>query len=448
MTVPAEHSHRRIYHFTHIDNLPGLLKTGFLSNNHPQFPRSSHRSVAAQSIQSRRATMPVTCGPGGHVHDYVPLYFGCVSPMLLSVINTKNVDQFDILYFEFPIQIVENPEVVFTDASANTLVQPNFFSAASELNQLDWKAIDSRKWGSESDDVRHRRMAEALVHNHLPLSAAAQCVTWNDGVSQQVKKIVDASGSSFPPIGNFAFERPHWFTGFATGSKASVVTGPREISWAFEAAVATVTSDTPAAPSPAFATLGDLLDALRANFGALPQTAELVGLRSANGIHKHTVDVHTQDVVAKLLGLPGFKILEPKYQRLVELAAYLHDIGKGPKARWASKGGVQQIDPNHPVGAMPMMIDILTNQVAKVSSKSARRLLKLVCYHDLVGDILGRGRDERQLVDVAENRLDLDMLILLGQADASSLQEKWELTFVQKASALRAKCAPKLASDS
>lgn len=99
MPIPANHAHRYIYHFTHIDNLRDLLKTGFLAKNHPNFPTVGGRSIAAESIQARRATMPVTCGPGGVVHDYVPLYFGSVSPMLLSVVRAKNVDQMDILYF-------------------------------------------------------------------------------------------------------------------------------------------------------------------------------------------------------------------------------------------------------------------------------------------------------------------------------------------------------------
>jgi hypothetical protein len=51
--------------------------------------------------------------------------------------------------------------------------------------------------------------------------------------------------------------------------------------------------------------------------------------------------------------------------------------------------------------------------------------LKLVCYHDLVGDVLGKDRDERQIVDVARNKLELDLLFALGKADAISLVELW-----------------------
>src|ERR1700685_3064022 len=118
MPTPPRHKHRSIYHFTHIDNLANILRKGFLCNNHAQFPNRC-RSIAEVGIQARRAEMAVTTGVGGMVHDYVPLYFGSLSPMLLAVVNKKNVDQMDILYFEFPLSTLNRDDVVFTDASAN-----------------------------------------------------------------------------------------------------------------------------------------------------------------------------------------------------------------------------------------------------------------------------------------------------------------------------------------
>lgn len=37
MSIPPEHSGRYVYHFSHIDNLPNLLRSGFLANNHKGF---------------------------------------------------------------------------------------------------------------------------------------------------------------------------------------------------------------------------------------------------------------------------------------------------------------------------------------------------------------------------------------------------------------------------
>lgn len=424
MPIPAAYAHRYVYHFSHIDNLPGLLKHGFLSNNHPQFPKK-HRSIAAAGIQKRRAEMQVTCAPGGCVHDYVPLYFGSVSPMLLSVVNAKNVDQYDILYFEFPITLADQPDAVFSGASANTQVPPAFYSDPADLDKLDWGAIDCRKWGNVDEDFRHRRMAELLVRGQLPVTAAARCVVWNEDVKHRVQAIVGAA--PFPAIDfENSRERPHWFTDFASGGNASVVKGPGDIAMIFEQACALVNKHAGShAGAAKFKNLKELRDGLRADFGCLPETAELVGLKSANGVHKRTVDVHTKEVVEKLLSLPEFAALDENPRLLVEIAGYLHDIGKGPRARWDANGGLQKVDPNHPVGAMPMMVEILTKHIGTVGKASARKLMKLVCYHDLVGDVLGKGRDEQQIVDVIDSEEELDMLFALGKADATVLVEHW-----------------------
>jgi hypothetical protein len=60
--VPSKHRSRHVYHFSHIDNLPGLLKAGFLANSHPQFPKAKHRSIASPESKSgiRGSDKPIT----------------------------------------------------------------------------------------------------------------------------------------------------------------------------------------------------------------------------------------------------------------------------------------------------------------------------------------------------------------------------------------------------
>lgn len=341
-----------------------------------------------------------------------------------SVLYTKNIDQYEILYFEFPIALVDRTDTVFTSASANTAVPPDFYSDPGELKKLDWAAIDSMKWGSVDDSFRHRRMAEILVHGHLPVTAAARCVVWNEDIKERVERIIN--GASFPSIEFENAYRRHWFTDFANKSAASAVKGPKEIATIFDEAHTYVEDHAGEnADAAEFKSLNGLRDGLRVDFGCLPQTSELVGLKSANGLHKRTVDVHTQEVVDKLLALPEYKTLDETPKMLVEIAAYLHDIGKGPRSRWTSNGGIQKVDPNHPVGATPMMTEILIKHVGTVDASSARTLMKLVCYHDLVGEVLGKGRDEQQIIDVVDDERELDMLFALGKADATALVEEW-----------------------
>jgi len=427
MPIPPAHANRHIYHFTHIDNLPSLLKYGFLCNNHTDFPSGQCLSVAEQGIQARRAEMDVPCGPGGKVHDYVPLYFGSLSPMLLAVVNKKNVDQMDILYFEFPISLLTRDNVVFTDASANTLLPPNFYSDPADLVNLNWAAIDSLKWGSPNDTVRHQRMAEILVHSHLSLREAQRVIVWNGGTKARVEKIVKQAGVPFVPIDFESPDRRHYFAKFLDLNEKgqSIVTGPRGIARVYASACEQIKEKKGEESTAPFETPKKLLEGLRKTFACLPQTAELVGLKSENAVHSETVDIHTLEVVQNLKTLKEFRCLPPEYQDRVELAAYLHDIGKGPKARWESNGGLQKADPDHPVRAMPMMVEILTQHVKKVKQENAELIIKLVCYHDLVGEVLGKDRDEQQIVDVAKSELELDMLFALGRADATSLVEWW-----------------------
>jgi len=426
MAIPSKHAQRHIYHFAHIDNLPSLLRTGFLANNHPDFPKHEHRSIAEPGIQHRRAAMEVGCGPGGVVHDYVPLYFGSLSLMLLSVVNKKNVDQMDILYFEFPITLVDRDDVVFTDASANTAAPPNFYFGPPGLDKLNWAEIDSLKWSCADETLRHQRMAEVLVHSHLPLEEARRVVVWNETIKDRVQEMVTKAGVPFPPIDFESPDRRHYFKKFMHGKpRESLVTGPRGIANHYRRACKEIEEADRPQDAP-FGTPKKLLEALREDFGCLPQTAELLDLRSANGVHRQTVDMHTLEVVERLRSLREYAELPSDSDRArVELAAYLHDIGKGPKSRWTKNGGLQQVDPDHAIGAMPMMVDILTKQVRAVKRESAELIVKLVCYHDLVGEVLGKGRDETQIVDVARNELELDMLFALGKADATSLSEEW-----------------------
>jgi len=425
MTIPVQYVGRLVYHFSHIDNLPGLLRDNFLATNHPLFP-IRHRSIAASGIQERRARMLVSCAPGHCVHDYVPLYFGSLSPMLLSVLHTKNIDQCDILYFEFPIELVNQPDTVFTDASANTSAPPNFYSDPSHLDKLDWDAIDSLKWSNPDDNYRHRRMAEMLVLQQLSLTDAVRCVVWNEKTKKHVEQVV--GNSPFPTIQFESKEQRHFYTNIELKDNSSLIIGPNEIAGRFSGMCQKISEHLDAenaSKKAQFEDLNALLLGLRANFGCIPYTAELVGLKSANGIHKQTVDVHTLDVVQRLIVLDEYTALDDEAKKILEIAAYLHDIGKGPQSRWVTNGGMQRVDPNHPVGALPMLLEILTGYIQTFNLASAKQLLKLVCYHDLVGDVLGRGRNEQQIIDVVEDETELAMLFAIGKADATSLVEQW-----------------------
>ena len=371
--------------------------------------------------------MAVPCGATGVVHDYVPFYFGSLSPMLLGVINAKNVDQSDILYFEFPISIINRDGAVFTDASANTVISPNFYDRPEDLIQLNWKEIDSLKWKSDSEELRHQRMAEVLVPWHVSVQEATRIIVWNLDVKKRVDEIIAKTGKAGIEVNYESPNRRHWFKKFQPPEDKGygLVTGPAEIAQSYNAAVDMVCETKRPVANALFSDCEELLQGLRSEFGCLIHTAELIGLQSENGVHKLTVDKHTLEVVERLVALPEFQEFEVGVQNLLELAAYLHDIGKGPKARWAWNNGLQKADADHPVRALPMLIEILNDSIAEVHQEDSTMILKLVCYHDLIGEVLGKGRSEQQIIDIIENELELKMLFAIGKADATSLSEFW-----------------------
>ena len=93
MAIPDEHKWRYIFYFTDIENLDSIIKNGLLCTNVKNEKGILHKNIANMTIQERRANMDVPVGPRGKVHDYVPFYFSSMNPMLLTLLNQKNVDQ-------------------------------------------------------------------------------------------------------------------------------------------------------------------------------------------------------------------------------------------------------------------------------------------------------------------------------------------------------------------
>lgn len=444
MTLPIEHRGRFAYHFTHLDNLEDILRYGLLAPNEQAQLGLRHRSIAIQSIQNRRSTMPVTCGPGGVVHDYVPFYCCKRSSMLLSVVNAKNVDQMFLIYFAVSLTVVERTDTVFTSASANTHEPPLFFDDPADLTELNWDAVDTLTWSMPSEEEKQARMAEVLIHKTVDLSLVDHIIIWNDLVRGHVQKAFSEASVKEPAL---RYDKYHYFTKWPKEPNRSLVTGPYWTKRKYEKCVKGVIDRGQNTDTARFKNIVALLQGLRADFSVLPETAEIVGLEPDNDVHTEDVGTHTQSVVRILLASEEYAALNSADQLLVELAAYLHDIGKGPKSRWADNNGKQKVDPDHPLRSADMLQRILTEEIGTIKQRSVRVLIKLVCYHDLVGDILGKGRKPEQLVEIAETERELDMLIAIGLADMRSVNPLWNIMCADKVPQLRDRVLEKLNAD-
>jgi hypothetical protein len=407
MSIPKNHSTRYVYHFTSAHNLASVLEHGLLCTNVKKSKGITHIDVANAGIQGRRSRMLVPGAGGKCVHDYVPFYFAQKTPMQLAVLNKKNVDQELIIYFAVPLRIMESrPGVYFTDASANTEDPPTFYpgSAAENLTLLNWAAIDSAKW-KYPDEERHQKMAELLIPESVSLEEIEYIVVWNDAVGNEVKKAFESSGLTCPRI---ECNQWHYYPDMQN-KRYSFITGPFFLKMYFENAVESIISYKRG--SHKFDTLEEALAAVRASFVAIEELAGIDGLRASYGPHNDDVGTHSRRVANLVKLSKEYSQLEPRNQSILEMSAYLHDIGKGPKSRWVDSY-MDKPDNNHARKSIPMLERILKEDIGGLSGEEVRKLVMLVTYDDLLGDIV-RSED------------DVNMLVALSQADISSLNAIW-----------------------
>lgn len=430
--IPENLRNKYFYHFTHIKNLKSILQNGFLSTNKKNALGIGHTNIANETIQHRRSEMDVTCFPNGKVHDYVPFYLTTINPMLLSLVNNKNIDQPFIIFFAIPLTKILENNVVFSDASANTSIPPNFYNNPSDLEKLDWNAIDKTKWGSTSDDEKHKRMAEVLVLEEVPLDWIDSIIVWNEDIKKTVIEAFKKHSNHSPRVTYEPFnKRFFYFTKFALGrGDETLVTGPSFLKMDFDNAINKIIEIRLTQTNFKFKNIKDGIDAIGKDFCCIDELSGIYELETVNEVHSENVSDHTKRVVENLTKNTYFNALLNADQNIVKLSAYLHDIGKGPKSKW--KDGKQIAYADHPADAIPMLKRILTEDFEKLSEYEIRKICLLVVYHDLIGDIIGNGRSQKELIDLIENENELNMLISISMADVSAINILWTFDLQQK----------------
>ncbi len=95
-----------------------------------------------------------------------------------------------IIYFCVSIDRLEKEDAVFTDASANTAEAPEFFDDTSDLDELDWEIIDSKSWKQDSEEDKHKKMAEALIASRVDISEISHIVVYNEHVKSMCRRFL------------------------------------------------------------------------------------------------------------------------------------------------------------------------------------------------------------------------------------------------------------------
>jgi len=192
-----------ILRLIHIDNLHVCLCRGRI--HAPNFTPNDglrYRTIHNVEVQQARQVKPIPCGPGGVVHDYVPFYFGYLSPMMLNL-KTGRVPGYDegqdpLIYLITTCQAIRDSrtEFVFTDGHG-IAAWTEYFDDLAQLDQLDWDIVYQRYWRDTDDDPdrQRRKQAEFLVHRSCDWSLIQEIAVIDEVMKSKVEQVMAA----FPP---------------------------------------------------------------------------------------------------------------------------------------------------------------------------------------------------------------------------------------------------------
>lgn len=443
MAIPDIHNGKYIFHFTDVRNLDSIIKNGLLCTNEKNKLGIKHQNIANQTIQERRANMDVTAGPGGKVHDYVPFYFSSINPMLLTLLNHKNCDQNLIIYLCIKIDRLGKDDAVFTNASANTVVPPTFYDDPNHLDDLNWDLIFCRKWRMESDEDKHKKMAEAMIHTRVEVSEIDAIVVYNEGMKKVVKQVFDQNGVKAPEIlydhNQKMLKYGFYFTKFFFSGRnnETLVTGPRTLLDNYNKLIVGVKKErqTKKASCP-YKAVKELVQALNKDITKVQELKASAEILQDYTPHSDTVGDHSKKVVSEIQKTAYYENASNEVKSVLLLGAYLHDIGKGPAGKWKD-GTMRGAYPDHPADAIPMLGRILTEEIESLSNDEIRRLCMLVVYHDIIGECYEKGRDKQQIADLIESEDDYDMLTAISVADTTATNVFWGRKIIRGAAAMK-----------
>jgi hypothetical protein len=213
-----------LHHFTHIDNLPSICRTGHLSCDAAARKGLMELEVGAADIKERRRQRVVPISPGGHVGDYVPFYYAPRSPMLFRIacdhrdsIPGRYADgDRPLAYLVTTVGAVVDAGLdwIATDGNAVTATT-EFTSDLPSLETLvDWPLMRAERWNStdEDPDRQRRRLAEFLVHQRVPLSLISWVAAYDDQYKDRIKRAMTGH-----PLADRIIVRPGWYYGYGRG---------------------------------------------------------------------------------------------------------------------------------------------------------------------------------------------------------------------------------------
>jgi hypothetical protein len=205
-----------IFRIIHADNLSVVLQRGGChAPNYTPNDGLVYRPIHNVDVQANRHLRPVPCGPRGVVHDYVPFYFGYLSPMMLNLktgrVDGYNEGQAPLIYLVATAQAVQISGAGFVFSDGHGLAGfTAWYDSLADLEKVDWGTVYLRYWRDTADDMdrQRRKQAEFMVHRFCPWPLITEIGVIDDALRAKVQQVFQR----FPaPMRRPVSVRPDWY---------------------------------------------------------------------------------------------------------------------------------------------------------------------------------------------------------------------------------------------
>jgi hypothetical protein len=168
----------KVYHITHVENLPSILAVGSISSDARRIRHNLETTnVGMAQIKARRLALEVNCHPGTKVGEYVPFYF-CPRSIMLYLLHRGNHPELSYRGGQRPIVHLEadlytvvrwveanNYRWAFSKSNAGAQYT-RFFNNLAQLDEIDWEAVAARDF--RPMDIKEGKQAEFLLYDACP----------------------------------------------------------------------------------------------------------------------------------------------------------------------------------------------------------------------------------------------------------------------------------------
>ena len=192
----------KVYHITHLRNLPGIIEAGVLWSDRKRIELGMGCDVVGMShIKQRRLhEIDVDCHDNTRVGDYVPFYF-CPRSVMLYLLHMGNHPELNYTEGQRPILHLEADlravvawadqylrRWAFTDRNAGTYYV-DFYADLEQLDQVNWTAV--RATDFRDARIKEGKQAEFLVYDSFPWELVERIGVLNAQVQEQVEEAIN-----------------------------------------------------------------------------------------------------------------------------------------------------------------------------------------------------------------------------------------------------------------